>query len=313
MQPREAEPPLIQALRTSATYFSQKRDSPPTSETAGEVATALSSILRRTPDSLLRVMLEGYSLLRQLKPQRGERLFSITDSEYRVAVWSILSFLRTSDPRIPRRFLEGQLLKPGTLSGKPMASYQKRMEKEKELGVKIPWALVIEVTTSCNLTPPCEGCSTAEYPKVNDPSTEALSQLVTEAELLGIGAIVFSGGEPLSRESDLLQVIENHPHLNYAVFTNGTLIGENTAERFLETGANCVFFTHIQGPSEVTDEYMGKGVFDRITYGMDLLKKKGFPFGFSITITKRNFDQVTAEEFTDYLLNKGCRFGIYFP
>jgi MoaA/NifB/PqqE/SkfB family radical SAM enzyme len=192
------------------------------------------------------------------------------------------------------------------------ARKDRRQQKEKELGIKLPWSLVIDVTSSCNINPPCKGCYAAEYPHAK-PTLEQLNGLAGEAEQLGINYLIFSGGEPLTRETELQQIMKGHPFVNYAIFTNGTLIGEHTPDRFLATGAVSSMFIHIEGDQEATDGYMGKGAYDRITSGMRILKDKGFPFGFAITVNQENFDKVTSDEFISDLRNKGCWGGIFFP
>lgn len=198
--------------------------------------------------------------------------------------------------------------------GDPSKARKSRKRKyEKELGIKIPWSLVIDVTSNCNIHPPCKGCHAAEYPHSEGPSLAKLNKLVGEAQELGISNIVFSGGEPLTREADLLQVMSEHPYLNYSIFSNGTLIGEGTAERFLSTGAVTAIFIHIEGGRETTDKFMGKGNYERITRGMQHLKNCAFPFGFGITVSTENFNEVTSQEFLDDLRQRGCSFGIFFP
>lgn len=176
----------------------------------------------------------------------------------------------------------------------------------------MPWSLVIDVTSSCNITPPCKGCYAAEYPHT-EPTLQQLDGLVGEAQELGINYLIFSGGEPLTREIELQELMRNHPFLNYGIFTNGTLIGEQTPDRFLATGAVSSMFIHIEGDQEATDADMGKGSYERITNGMKILKEKGYPFGFSITVNRNNFEQVTNEKFINDLRQKGCLFGMFFP
>ena len=45
---------------------------------------------------------------------------------------------------------------------------------------------------------------------------------------------------------------------------------------------------------------------------MDLLKEHGLVFGTSICYTSANYKSVTSEEFIDMLVEKGCRYALYF-
>ena len=45
---------------------------------------------------------------------------------------------------------------------------------------------------------------------------------------------------------------------------------------------------------------------------MDLLKQNGLVFGTSICYTSKNCEAVTSEEFVDLMIEKGCRYAMYF-
>ena len=45
---------------------------------------------------------------------------------------------------------------------------------------------------------------------------------------------------------------------------------------------------------------------------MDLLKENGLVFGTSICYTSKNYKTVTSDEFIDMIVEKGCRYALYF-
>jgi len=276
-----------------------------------EAAEADARIVKAVSPRLVSSLLRAASLAERFRSFGNKRPRVLT-SEIQAVASAAFGLVHDLDFSTLTRFIENRL-RMETSDDPTAAKKARKRQKKEELGIAIPWSLVVDVTSLCNITPPCKGCHAAEYPRTEGPSLEKLDGLVGEADELGINTVVFSGGEPLMRELDLQEVMEEHPYLNYAVFTNGTLIGEKTAQRFLDTGAVTALFIHIEGDRKATDKYMGAGSHDRIIRGMDHLKKGGFPFGFAITITRDNFKQVTNEAFLDDLKEKGCGYGIFFP
>mgnify|MGYP002230284610 CR=1 FL=1 len=56
----------------------------------------------------------------------------------------------------------------------------------------------------------------------------------------------------------------------------------------------------------------GNGVYNKVMHAMDLLKEHGLVFGTSICYTSANYKSVTSEEFIQMLIDKGCRYALYF-
>ena len=68
----------------------------------------------------------------------------------------------------------------------------------------------------------------------------------------------------------------------------------------------------LEGFSEVNDLRRGTGVFAKVMHAMDLLKENGLVFGTSICYTSKNYETVTSDEFIDMIVEKGCRYALYF-
>ena len=122
---------------------------------------------------------------------------------------------------------------------------------------------------------------------------------------------MFTGGEPLVRKADLIKLCEKHNDCAFLSFTNGTLVDEAFCEELKRVG-NLYLAISLEGFSEVNDLRRGNGVFGKVMHAMDLLKENGLVFGTSICYTSKNWDAVTSDEFVDLMIDKGCRYAMYF-
>lgn len=211
--------------------------------------------------------------------------------------------LKNTHPTIKER-LALNFFVNASLLGKP-----RQMEKAGELGVSVPWAILMDPTEKCNLR--CKGCWAGDYQTTNELDFETMDRILTEAEDLGIYFIVISGGEPLLRKDDIVKLAEKHEGQVFHLFTNGTLIDEIFVEEMTRLG-NITVAVSIEGLEETTDNRRGKGVFRKIMKAMDLMKEAGVVFGFSATYTRVNTEEVASEEFVDLMVDKGAAFGWYF-
>jgi len=232
---------------------------------------------------------------------RGVKKF-ITDKDsnwYRLA----LRLLTRTDPRIKERIAVNFFVN-STLLGVP-----RQKEMEKELGVAVPWAVLMDPTERCNLN--CVGCWAGKYQQVKELEFDLMDRICREAEELGIYFIVLSGGEPLLRKDDIVRLAENHPSQVFHIFTNGTLIDDGFVGEMKRLG-NIVTALSIDGLEEKTDERRGRGVFRRLMQAMDLLRENNCIFGISTTYTRQNTEELGSDEFIDLMVEKGACFAWYF-
>ena len=173
----------------------------------------------------------------------------------------------------------------------------------------VPRILLIDPTTTCNLQ--CTGCWANDYKKNTGLSFEKLDELVGDAERLGVIQVIFSGGEPLMRKDDLLEIAARHRKITFGMFTNGTLIDDELA-RAMSRLENITAFLSIEGFREETDRRRGSGVFDSVLRAMDLLKKYEVAFGFSTCYHAKNYKAVTSDAFLDLMREKGAWLGWFF-
>ncbi len=185
---------------------------------------------------------------------------------------------------------------------------EKRRQFEALHGYYPPFLLVISPTMRCNLK--CWGCYAGAYNPKEELSTEEVDRIITEAKEMGIHFITISGGEPFIRK-DLLEIYRKHNDVAFQIYTNGTLIDEETAKILGELG-NVVPAISVEGFEQETDGRRGEGAHKKIVAAMEALKSNGCIYGFSATATRHNVDVLTDERFIDYYLELGAYFGWFF-
>ena len=173
----------------------------------------------------------------------------------------------------------------------------------------IPWLILFDPTSACNMH--CVGCWAGEYGHKNNLSFEDMDKIVTEGKELGVYLYMLTGGEPLVRKADILKLAEKHNDVEFAIYTNSTLIDEPFCKEVVRLG-NIAFMLSIEGTPDTNDARRGEGHYAAVMKAMDLLKKHGIVFGTSICYTRANIEAVTSDDFFHMLEEKGARFGFYF-
>jgi len=174
-----------------------------------------------------------------------------------------------------------------------------------EYGFNSPSFLVISPSKACNLK--CTGCYADSDENLKSLDWDLVDQIVTDARnLWGTQFIVISGGEPMAYRSQgktILDLAEKHQDIFFMMYTNGTLITPEIAARMAKTG-NIVPQISLEGWRERTDKRRGEGVFDQVMTAMDNLFQAGVLFGFSLTATEENAEEILSEEFIDFLFKE---------
>ncbi len=189
-----------------------------------------------------------------------------------------------------------------------------KLRRESEGGGRhVPPFLIASITSSCNLS--CNGCySMAIGPGSHGAQAEQLDAesweaIFREASSLGISFILLAGGEPLMRR-DVIEKASTVQDVMFPVFTNGTLLDDGFL-RLLDRNRNLVPVLSLEGNRETTDDRRGKGVHRAVTGAMDRMRERGMLFGVSVTVTRRNLEEVMSCGFVDGLYQAGCRLVIY--
>jgi len=182
-------------------------------------------------------------------------------------------------------------------------SYNQAMEEfEKKYGEPPPTFIVFSPTQKCNLK--CIGCyasstsktaTTIPYPIVD--------RVVCEIhDSWGSRFVTISGGEPFMYKSEgktLPDIFRKHNDMFFLVYTNGTLINEEVADK-LAKSANVTPAISVEGFEEQTDQRRGPGTHKKILNAFERLRQAGVPFGISVTATRKNVDLLLEDEFYDF-------------
>ena len=192
----------------------------------------------------------------------------------------VMSLWEDIDPGVRNRFFENFIIN-GCFLG-----YQRQNEYKEKYNCNIPWAILLDPTSACNLK--CTGCWAAEYGNHMNLTYEEMDNIITQGVEMGTYVYLFTGGEPLVRKKDIIRLCEDHPDCVFSTFTNGTLI------------------------DEATDSRRGDGTYQRIIRAMNILKEHKLPFGISCCYTSANAEVIGSEEYFDQMIDMGAKFAWFF-
>ena len=186
----------------------------------------------------------------------------------------------------------------------------KTIRKNREIyKCNIPWLILFDPTSACNMH--CKGCWSGTYGRKYNLSFEDMDKIVTQGKELGVYLYMCTGGEPMVRKKDILRLAEKHNDVEFAFYTNSTLIDEDLCKEVVRLG-NLTFLLSIEGTPDTNDARRGEGHYAAVMKAMDLLKKYGIVFGTSICYTRDNIEAVTNDDFLRMIADKGARYGFYF-
>lgn len=156
--------------------------------------------------------------------------------------------------------------------------------------VNVTW----EVTRCCNLA--CRHCLSADATKwaKEELNLNQCQQLIDELNQMKVFQVNFGGGEPFMRE-DFLEILEytQERGIIACVSTNGTLLDESLARKLKQMDSLYIQISLDGATRETNDSIRGKGTYDRILSGLELLAKYNFPdFSINTVITRVNFKEI---------------------
>ena len=182
-------------------------------------------------------------------------------------------------------------------------------EVKKKYDCNVPWAILLDPTSACNLS--CTGCWASEYGNKLNLSFDEIDNIITQGKEIGIFMYIYTGGEPLVRKKDIIELCRKHSDCVFLAFTNATLIDEEFAKQVLEV-KNFVPAISIEGDKEATDSRRGEGTYDKVVRAMEILRKYKVPFGASTCYTSANYESITDDEYFDRLISFGAKFAWFF-
>lgn len=189
------------------------------------------------------------------------------------------------------------------------AGYNYVMELRRKYDCNMPWILLFDPTSACNLH--CKGCWAAEYGNKLNLTYDEIDSIIRQGKEMGTYFYIYTGGEPLVRKKDLIKLCEVHSDAIFMCFTNGTLIDEQFAADMMRV-KNFVPVISVEGYEESMDSRRGDGTYQKAVKAMNLLKSHRLPFGNSICYTSVNIKDVSTEAYVDQLVDWGSYFVWYF-
>jgi radical SAM protein with 4Fe4S-binding SPASM domain len=158
-----------------------------------------------------------------------------------------------------------------------------------------PFEIVWNVTYRCNLK--CAHCYENAGAPRPELSTEGARQVIDKfSKLAGIGlpALSFSGGEPLTRKDFFELLAYARKHVNYvSVASNGTLITKDNARKVKDSGASYVEISLDGASPQVHDEFRGvPGVFEKTLEGIKNCHDVGLDTCIATTVHRRNLHEL---------------------
>ncbi|OPL14618.1 MAG: 12,18-didecarboxysiroheme deacetylase [delta proteobacterium MLS_D] len=155
--------------------------------------------------------------------------------------------------------------------------------------------VVWNVTRRCNLK--CIHCysNSQNIQYDNELTTEQGIALLDDLADYGSPVVLFSGGEPFTRD-DLPELI-NHAAargMRAVISTNGTLITPERARIYAGAGLSYVGVS-LDGIGDVHDRFRGvRGAFDAAMRGIRNCREAGIKVGVRFTLTRANVSEVPA-------------------
>lgn len=182
------------------------------------------------------------------------------------------------------------------------------------------------VSNYCNMT--CKYCyfnGTADKkPEEIRIPNSILEKFIKEymQAINGVAAMMWQGGEPMLAGLDFFQKVVSlqgtyakpNTTISNSIQTNGTLITDQWAEFFKQY--DFLVGVSIDGPREIHDKNRimgkgGKGTFDVIMKGVDILRKHNVDFNILTVLSEDNVEK--AEELMSFYHTEGFDFVQFIP
>lgn len=149
--------------------------------------------------------------------------------------------------------------------------------------------VVWNCTRTCNLR--CVHCYSDSFAQryPGELTTAEAKTMLDDLAAFGVPAVLFSGGEPLTRP-DVLELMQYAVDrgLRVTLSTNGTLIDESIARELKRIGLRYVGIS-LDGIGATNDHFRGKaGAFEAAVRGFQACRAVGQKVGLRLTLTRRN-------------------------
>lgn len=185
----------------------------------------------------------------------------------------------------------------------------KRFRAEQASGGTFPAFIFISVTNNCNLH--CQGCWVTKTDPPKDMDPDMLDRIIRHAKSRERYFFGILGGEPLLHRG-LFDVLAAHPDCYFQLFTNGTLITQETALAMRRLG-NITPLVSIEGMESVSDVRRGgSNVYRRSMDGLAMCRANRLITGVATSVCRSNFVDLVNEEFLRGLARLGVHYVWYY-
>lgn len=236
-------------------------------------------------------------------PENFKKIRAAAEDENNVWTQFALGLIKDIDRNVVKQMLLSFGIDAGYYGTKAVRANREKYK------CNIPFNILFDPTSACNLH--CKGCWAAEYGHRQNLTNEEMQSIVTQGKELGCHFYWLTGGEPLIRKDDIIELCRNNSDAIFLVFTNATLVDQKFCEQMNEVG-NIALALSLEGSEESNDWRRGDGAYGKTIAAMDLLKKNKCLFGVSVCYTSRNIDMVTSDDFMDMIIEKGAKYSLNF-
>ena len=185
----------------------------------------------------------------------------------------------------------------------------RRYQRRKRQGQPFPAFHFISVTDDCNLN--CQGCWVMGKEKNHRMDPQMLDKIIRETKAQGSHFFGILGGEPLLYKP-LFDVFTKHSDCYFQLFTNGTLITPDVAEKLRKTG-NVTPLISFEGDEVVADiRRGGKEVYRKTMEAVQHCTRAGLFTGVAISVCKSNLQMALSGEFIQKLIDNGVAYLWYY-
>ena len=165
---------------------------------------------------------------------------------------------------------------------------------------------VIEFTNNCPYD--CDGCYIDSEQRKNDYFMPESLLRETISSLQNHAFILIAGGEPIRKSSAdyLYNVLKDYPDQAFILVTTGVYISQHGVGDFGNLN-NIVWSISINGMENINDEFRFKGSHKHAIQAMRNIRKAQQYFLATTTLSRKNAEDATSDEFVNMLSAEGVK------
>lgn len=203
----------------------------------------------------------------------------------------IRSMYTDIDTRVLKKIFENFIIHGGLLEW-PAKKQSGELSQD-----KAPWSVIIDPSFPCTMD--CTGCGASIFGVRPSMEFDSLDAALEARKARGCHLFIFSAGNPLARQEEIIALCNKHTDCVFAAFTPPNAITPSLCQDLLRVGN---LFPAIQVDVDPLDAQRAS----------DLLKTEKLPFGVACRCTADNAERVATEEYYDRITASGAKFCWFF-